>query len=242
MPRGRLSGRDGGPMSSDSTAGEARKDRRQRAWVAATVRRIQRGEDVEEGFGRLFREYEPAVRRILRHRGWRGADLDDLVQDVMLRVYRGLGSFRRDASFDTWILQIVRNAAANAQRDRSTAKARAGRPSLEGLLAAEGSGPALPEPESPAGGPLDDALAAERKTRLAAALEELPARVRQCLLFRYQGYKYREIADAQGVTVATVKKQVTEGHKRLRPILGRFAEVFALFLALPLFRRAGPPA
>ncbi len=233
-------------MSSESTASIVGKDR---AWVAETVRRIQlalleaephRGAGVERDFELLFREYEPAVRRKLRYRGWRGADLDDLVQDVMIRVYRGLGSFRLDASFDTWVLLIMRNAASNAARDRSTGKARATRASLDALLERDGeSGPAMAEPAAAGDDPLEGALAAERKARLASALDRLPARIRQCLLFRYQGYKYREIAAAQGVTVATVKKQVSQGHKRLRPILGAWVELFGVVLALILLRLAG---
>ena len=64
--------------------------------------------------------------------------------------------------------------------------------------------------------------------------------MRQCLLFRYQGYRYREIAAAQGVTVATVKKQITQGHKRLRPILGPFVELFGVFLVSILLGSVGP--
>ena len=133
-------------MSSESASNDG-KDRSGRAWVAETVRRIQRGDAVEAHFELLFREYEPAVRRKLRYRGWLGADLDDLVQDVMIRVYRGLGRFRFDSSFDTWILQIMSNAAKNAARDRNTGKARATRASLEGLLEDGDSGPAMAEPE-----------------------------------------------------------------------------------------------
>ncbi len=223
-------------MSSET----ASHDRKERAWVAETVRKIQqgsvasaplRGDAVEAHFELLFREYEPRIRSKLRYRGWRGAELDDVVQDVMIRVYRGLETFRFDSSFDTWILLIMSNAARNAARDRSTGKARATRASLDSLLASDGeSGPAIAEPAAAGDGPLEGALADERKARLAAALDQLPARIRQCLLFRYQGYKYREIADAQGVTVATVKKQVSQGHKRLRPILGSFVELFGVFL------------
>ena len=222
-------------MSSESIARNT-----DRSWVTETVRRIHRGlltpaplrgDLVEAHFELLFREYEPRIRRKLRYMGWRGADLDDLVQDVMLRVYRGLGSFRLDASFDTWVLQVMSNAAKNAARDRSTAKACATRASLDSLLERDGdSGPAMTEPQATGDGPQEAALTAERKARLVAALDELPARIRQCLLFRYQGYKYREIAVAQGVTVATVKKQISQGHKRLRPILGSFVELFGVLL------------
>ena len=87
----------------------------------------------------------------------------------------------------------------------------------------------MTEPRGTEDGPLDATLATERKARLAAALDELPARMRQCLLFRYQGYKYREIAAVHGVSITTVKKQISQGHKRLRPILGRFVELFGVF-------------
>ncbi len=239
-------------MKSESTTNNI-ENRSNRAWVAEVVRRIQRGDSVEKNFELLFREYEPRVRRQLRYRGRFGADLDDLVQEVMIRVYRGLGvprkpseapspkstRFRLDSSFDTWILRIMSNVAKNAVRDRNTAKARATRASLDSLLDGDGgSGPAMPEPQAPADGPLDAALAAERKTRLATALDRLPARMRQCLLFRYQGYKYREIADAQGVTIATVKKQISHGHRRLRPILGQFVELFGVLMAWILLRQA----
>lgn len=221
-------------MGSDATEED---DRQNRAWVAEIVRRIQRGDSIEGHFELLFRAYEPAIRRRLRYKGWFDADLDDLVQDVMLRVFRGIGTFRLEASFDTWILLIMSNAAKNAARNRNTGKALATRTSLDSLLAHDDeSGPAMAEPEEPSAGPLDLALAAERKARLADALEQLPARMRQCLLFRYQGHRYREIAAAQGVTIATVKKQISQGHKRLRPILGRFVELFGVFLVLLLLR------
>ncbi len=225
-------------MSSESTDYQ---DPSNRAWIAEIVRRIQRGDAVETHFELLFHRYEPAIRCKLRLQGWTGADLDDLVQEVMVRVYRGLKTFRLDASFDTWVLQIMSNASRNAVRDRNSGKARATRASLDGLLARDGKDrPAIAEPATAAEGPLDSALADERKARLAAALEKLPARIRQCLLFRYHGYKYHEIADAQGVSVATVKKQISQGHKRLRPILGSFVEFFGVWLLATLPQLVGP--
>ena len=220
-------------MRSSSTPDNDREEGDHHAWVAELVRRIQQGGG-EDDFELLFRAYEPRVRARLRKQGWRGADLDDLVQDVMLRVYRGIGNFRLEASFDTWILKIMSNANQNAIRDRNTGKARATRTSLEDLYPRTEIGDRRAEPASSDDSPLDESLAAERKARLAAALDQLPSRVRQCLLFRYQGYKYREIAKAQGVSITTVKKQISQGHKRLRPILGRFVELFGVFLVLVL--------
>lgn len=224
-------------MPSEATTTKDRERSENRAWIAELVRRFQAGEDVEGSFELLFKRYEPAVRRHLARRGWRGAALEDLVQDVMIRVYRGMATFRLESSLDTWILSVMRNTENNAHRDRHTDKAKTTTraASLDSLLDKEAErGPSIPEPESPNDGPLDDALAHERKARLAAALENLPARMRQCLLFRYHGLRYHEIAAAQGVSVATVKKQIAAGHKRLRPILGPFVELFTLFLLFAL--------
>ena len=222
-------------MSADSTHHSPTRKRPDSSAVVAAVRSIQRGQAVEAHYEFLFKRFEPAVRQRLRYRGWHGADLEDLVQEVMVRVCRGVKTFRFDASFTTWVLRIVTNTEKNARRDRHTAKARAVGPSLDQLSSADDDrGPALPEPEAPGDDPLDATLAKERKQRLMAALDALPTRVRQCLLFRYQGYRYREIAEAQGVSVATVKKQVVDGHRRLRPLLGSFVELFGLVLALLL--------
>jgi RNA polymerase sigma-70 factor (ECF subfamily) len=221
-------------MRSESTGQNNRKGA-DGGGVTLAGRRIQQGDAVGDHFELLFRHYEPKIRGHLRRDGWRDADLDDVVQEVMLRVYKGLKTFRLEASFDTWILRIMSNASKNAIRGRHTGKARATRTSLDALLAVrDESGPRLAEPASAQEGPLDSFLAGERKARLAAALDRLPKRIRQCLLFRYQGFKYREIAEAQGVSVATVKKQISQGHKRLRPILGPYVELFGILLVLTL--------
>lgn len=204
-------------------------------WTAVVVHRIQRGQTPEAHFELLFRAYEPQVRHLLRRHGWHGEDLNDLVQDVMLRVYRGIETFRLDASFDTWILRIMSNAHKNAVRNRKTLKARAARTSLESLVEHGGDQALAPnEPESLAANPYDATRIAELKARLARAIDRLPDRMRQCLLLSYRGFRYREIADAQGVSVTTVKKQLVEGRRRLRPLVGDFVEHFGIWLVLGL--------
>ena len=199
------------------------------AWIASTVRQIQAGGDRDQLFADLFWHYEPSCRRLLSSLVPE-REVDDLVQDVMVRVYRGIETFRLDASLDTWIVHIVKNVAKNAHRDRNTAKARAQGTSLEASLASEGGEiPILEEPRSAAPNPLDQTLESERAEQLEAAISKLPSRMRQCIeLHHLYGYKYREIAHLQGVSIATVKKQVLEARKRLRPVLLPAAGLFAL--------------
>ena len=68
-------------------------------------------------FGELVRRHQSAVRRFLRHltRGDE-ASADDLAQETFLQAYRGLGHFRADAPFLTWLLGIAHNQFRNARR------------------------------------------------------------------------------------------------------------------------------
>lgn len=224
-------------MSSRSAAPGEPIAPHDRSWVADVVRRIQRGESLEEGYAHLFREYEPALRKFLLSKGWPEPEVDDLVQDVMLRVYGHIVSFRFESTFRTWILRIMVNVWKNAVREKGTRKPGANWRSLDdGVKRDEDSGPVLPEPIDPGSDPFDLALAAERRQYLRAALDELPSRIRQCLLLRSQGFRNREIAEILGISVDTVKKHIQKGLKRLRkrkPMI----ELFSLFVAPILLLR-----
>ena len=61
---------------------------------------------------------EPTLRRLLGRRCGRHADIDDLVQETYLRVWRGLGRFRGDSSLMTWVTRIALNVSRNWERSR----------------------------------------------------------------------------------------------------------------------------
>lgn len=203
-------------------------------WVVEAVRRIQHGRDVEEGFRQLFDHYFDVAWRWLRGRGVSHDTAEDLAQDVMTRVYNGIGRFRWESSFNTWTLRVVINVYKNHLRHLGSAPRRAESESLDEWLADEEAG----ERVLPAGlasanpDPQQAALAAERKKQLSALLTGLPPRMRQCVLLRYQGLRYREIARMLGVGVDTVKKQLAEGRRRLLPILGSVAGLVTVLWAL----------
>lgn len=205
------------------------------AWLQHAIREIQADRDPDhEQFELIFRQYEPRCRRLLRALGL-GQDLDDLVQRIMLRIYRGIPSFRLEASFDTWFRRIVKNSARNAIRDRNTQKARA-ETSLDTLLEPEPeSDTSYPEPETDDPGPLDLVLGKERETELYALLENLPPKMSQSMLLHYiHGYRQAEVAKLQGTSVNTVKKQLADGRKRIRPLFRGFAELFNLLMSVLL--------
>lgn len=153
-------------------------------------------------FGELVRRHQSAVRRFLRHltRGDE-ASADDLAQETFLQAYRGLGHFRADAPFLTWLLGIAHNQFRNARR-----RIRDQVP-IEALDSAETS--------SPAPGGL-----ADLRQDLGAALGKLSPDEQLALRLSFEnGLSHAEIAESLQWPLGTVKTQISRGKDKLRELL-----------------------
>lgn len=205
------------------------------AWVDHAVREIQAGRDAEVQFGLLFKHFVPRCRSLIRSLDSQ-IDVDEVVREVMWRVYRGIGNFKLECSFQTWLITIVKNVVRSSRRNRTTEKAKTVGASLDALLQnrdGDGMAAGMPEPRSSDPDPLEATLIAEREARLQSLLGELPQKMRQSMLLYYvHGYKQSEIAALQGTTVNTVKKQLVSGRKRMRPAFSDLVELFSLLLIL----------
>jgi RNA polymerase sigma factor (sigma-70 family) len=102
-----------------------------------------------------------------------GDDADDVVQEALVKAYRGLSTFRGDSSFRSWLLTIVANETRNLHRTRQR---RAG-------LLDRAAAQADPPDESDLA--LDGALSAERRAELVAALRQLSPADRDVIIYRY---------------------------------------------------------
>ncbi|MBX3270742.1 MAG: sigma-70 family RNA polymerase sigma factor [Sandaracinaceae bacterium] len=129
-------------------------------------------------------------------------DVDDVVQDVFLRLSRGLPSLRDEERFGPWVYRVARSAVA----DHLRARARAPFSSLED--------------EEPAATPDEPALT--EGERLLAPLvgvfvAALPSPYREALtLTELEGMSQRDAADRVGITVSGMKSRVQRGRERLR--------------------------
>lgn len=179
----------------------------------------------DESFRRLFEEHYRKVFLFFIRRGFPDDESEDLAQEVFLRVYTHLGSFRGEARVETWLFQIAANLYRNTLRGRAALKRRALEVVLneEAVLAAPEPGP-LREAAEP--GPFELVLAKERSRILHGAIDELPGQMRRCLLLRIdQDLKYREIADLLRISIETVKAHLFQARQLLRVRLGvEFAE------------------
>jgi RNA polymerase sigma-70 factor, ECF subfamily len=133
-------------------------------------------------------------------------DASDLAQDVFLRAYRGLKSFRGQSSLSTWLYRIAVNLCLN----RVTAKA----PQTESIDDRQFV-------DAGAESASETMLKEERGARVRAAIAQLPPKQRSTLILRmYHEMSHQEIADALGSSVGAVKANVFHALGNLKKLLG----------------------
>ncbi len=130
----------------------------------------------------------------------------DVAQDAFLKAFRGLDTFRGEASFRTWLLTIARNEARGFLR-------KAARRKESGL---DTAGPLASSEESP-----EEALqAGQESRRMAALLDRLPEKQRQAVTLRiYEGLSFREVGAIIGSSEGAARVNYHHGIKRLREML-----------------------
>lgn len=140
----------------------------------------------------------------------RPADAEDLVQDTLLRAYRGMDGF--DGRHPrAWLLTIMRNAQINRTRRR--------RPVL--LDDPDAALERLGNDEDGHAGPEAVVVGAQFDTVVANGLDELPDRLRRAIeLVDIDQLTYAEAAEVLGVPIGTLMSRLHRARVRLRDRLG----------------------
>ncbi|HEX5269817.1 MAG TPA: RNA polymerase sigma factor, partial [Gemmataceae bacterium] len=155
-----------------------------------------------EAYAELVRRWTPRVLALCHARVRRADVAEDLAQEALLRGYRSLASLSQPERFGAWLHGIALRACLDwlKARERTTVPFSAlgnGRDPDGFLHPRAGSEPALDR---------DD----ERR-RLLAEVEALPEEYRTViLLYYYEKVTYRELAEALGVSTATVNARLTK--------------------------------
>jgi len=166
---------------------------------------VARGRD-RAAFSALFGHFAPRLKAYLRRLGTDSQAAEELVQEVMLLVWRRAETFDPiQASASTWIFTIARNKRIDALR-------REQRPEIDP------DDPALvPNPLEPADRMLE---AAQASGRLQAALKELPPEQAELLKLAYFDDKSHSlISSERGIPLGTVKSRLRLALDRLRKAL-----------------------
>lgn len=160
------------------------------------MRRIGQGD--AEAFERLYELYKRPIANLLYRLCFDRALVDDLMQEVFLRVWRGAGSFRGQSRVSTFIFQVAYNVYINESRRR--------REKLGEDLSRE-----------TVRQPADDLIRDELQAKVRQAVQELPEHERAALMLsEYNGLKYQEIAEVLDIPVGTVKSRIFSALQRLR--------------------------
>ncbi len=133
------------------------------------------------------------------------ADAEDAVQEVFLKVYRSIGSFRGRSSFSTWIYRILLNCCRDAYRRK-----RRRQETSEQELEPERQDPVVTRTDHPLRLALESCL-----TRLTLAQREV------FVLFEVEGLTHSEIAATLNISEASSKNILYEAKQHLRRLLSR---------------------
>jgi RNA polymerase sigma-70 factor (ECF subfamily) len=169
-----------------------------------SIRRAQAG-DVD-AFELLYREHAGRIFALcLRLKAGDSTDATELMQDVFIRAWRRLETFRGDCAFSSWLHRLAVNTMLENTRGDNRRIARVLPMDDTSRLAgaARSSGIDLKMD-------LEDAIASLPKgARLAFVLHDV------------EGYQHQEIAEQLGVTVGTIKAQLHRARRLLRERLER---------------------
>lgn len=128
---------------------------------------------------------------------------EELTQDVFVRVWRSIATFRGESRFSTWLYRVAVNVVLDARRRRSR------RPESD----ADRDLVHLPAPPS---------REVESRLALERAVARLPDRARTALvLYAVEGYKYEEVAELMEIAIGTVKAHIHRARAKLLEELDR---------------------
>jgi len=174
------------------------------------VERFQNGEAsaFDVLVGRWERKVQGAIYRLVGP----GEDVRDLSQETLLKAYRGLRTFKKEARFSSWLYQIALNVCRDRmRRGRGRSYVSFDELAESGETGGE-SGPSA----------LDLIEARDLSRQVAAAVAALPEEQREVVVLKeYQGLTFLEIAEALDVPLSTVKTRLYRGLGQLRQQLVR---------------------
>jgi RNA polymerase sigma-70 factor (ECF subfamily) len=158
-----------------------------------------------------WREVEARLRPFVARRV-APSDVDDVVQETFVRVYRGLATLEDGERFGAWVYRIAGNAIADNERQRARHPPSPGAPGNEPTDASDA------DP--------DDHLEGELGECIALFVARLPSPYREAVtLTELEGLTQKDAAAMLGVSLPAIKSQVLRSRERIRRMFEDCCEI-----------------
>ena len=157
--------------------------------------------------------YQPLVMFVVRHVG--NEDVaKDIVQDIFFKLFESSHSLPDNFQLKSWFYRVARNAAVDYLRHLQVED-------KYKFLMAEAM-ISIPD--------IDEEIDEQVYAKVNLAIERLPEQCRLIIKLNVlEGKKYQEIAEELGITINTIRTQVSRGYKKLRDILSEEVDSSVLF-------------
>lgn len=178
--------------------------------VALLVKKVKKGS--LQAFEELVIIYQKFVYGTVLADVKNPQDAEDIAQEVFLKAWRGIGGFRGECSFATWLHRIAKNAVCDFQRKQQKRRE-----------IKEDPEPTLSKLPSEEPSPEELVISRENASAIEKIINTLPEEQRQALIYRdMMGITYLEIADITGVTVGTVKSRISRGRETVKSAIEKY--------------------
>jgi RNA polymerase sigma-70 factor (ECF subfamily) len=163
-------------------------------------------QDPKLAFKGIVEKYQDRIFNLCVYMLQHKEDAQDAAQDVFLKAFRSLGSFKQDASLYTWLYRIGVNTCLDYKKKS--------RPeSLEDDSFVEDLPSAAPSPEQ-------HYQSKEIGQAIQKALQKLPADLRATIILKeMEELSYEEIAETLRISIGTVKSRISRAREELRRLL-----------------------
>ncbi|HBH46480.1 MAG: hypothetical protein A2445_03980 [Candidatus Jacksonbacteria bacterium RIFOXYC2_FULL_44_29] len=179
---------------------------------AQLIKKYLKGD--EKSLELLIRSYlQPIYSFVYRYLG-NATDVEDVTQEVFVRVWRNLKKFDTNKPFKTWLFSIAKNAAIDWQRKKKLIP-------FSDFETENGDNPFLENIPDPAPLPSELLARADLALVLNEAMDQLPVKQKMTLFLRYNDhFTFREIAESLGEPLNTVKNRHLRALIALKKIIG----------------------
>ncbi len=176
------------------------------------LRRFKNGDS--SAFKEIVLAYQDSIYSLCTYMIGDPANARDVAQDVFLKAYQNLKTFKPNASIYTWLYRITVNTCIDYKRKIS----------FESLFRHQQHEEDIIENE-PSGDPSPESLYGSKQTAVAVkeALGKLSQKLKAVIVMKeIEGLSYEEIADALDLSIGTVKSRISRAREELKSLMKGF--------------------